>query len=211
MSHASLPDTGQDDSDIVNAIHETAGEERHASAREPEKPSPGASASPRFNRQAAILIAILAASLALVDAAGKNAQNESTRDQISASDAYAFYQAKTIRSEQLRIGASLLEAQARGGAPDPVVEEWRRKAARLDSDPASKNGRDEILAKAKAFEETSAVALERHHRFENAAAALQIAIVLTSAAVVTGVRRLLIGSFALIAAGGIFAVWGLIG
>jgi hypothetical protein len=82
----------------------------------------------------------------------------------------------------------------RAPAVTKQVDAWRANAARYDSEPETSEGRKELSAKAKAAEERRDRALSAYHVFEYAAAALQIAIVLSSAATVTGVFALAIGA-----------------
>ena len=71
------------------------------------------------------------------------------------------------------------------------IKHYRDSAARYESDPASGEGRQELLAKAKLWERTRDRAAEQDPNFEFAAALLQIAIVLGSVAIVAGSRPLL--------------------
>ena len=160
-------------------IHEVAHHDHHEG---------GGHAAPKNsrNRKIAVLISVLAATLAIVEAGGKSAQNASLSANIHANDLWAFYQAKTIRLTTLKTGADMLELSVPGEAAAKKVAEWRGAAARYDTDPEGGEGRKELMAKAKAAEAERDHALASYHQFEYGAAALQIAIVLSSAAVVTG-------------------------
>ncbi len=59
-----------------------------------------------------------------------------------------------------------------------------------DHEPETGEGRKELAQKAKAAEEKRDQALAAYHVFEFSAAALQLAIVLASAAIVTGAMAL---------------------
>ena len=59
--------------------------------------------------------------------------------------------------------------------------------ARYDTEPETGEGRKELSARAKAAEEKRDRSLAAYHHYEVASAALQIAIVLASAQVITGV------------------------
>jgi len=142
------------------------------------------------NRRIAVLISLLAAMLAIVEAGGKSAQNASLSANIRANDLWAFYQAKTIRLTTLKTSADLLELTVPGEAAAKKVAEWRANAQRYDSDPEGGDGRKELMAKAKVAEADRDHSLAAYHQFEYGAAALQIAIVLSSAAVVTGALAL---------------------
>jgi len=162
-------------------IHETAHHDSHAA-------HPKASR----NKKVAVLISVLAALLAITEACGKNAQNTSLSANIHANDLWSFYQAKSIRMSALRANADTLELIAPSPLPADKAEaitkriaDWRATADRYESDPVSGDGRKELMAKAKDGEALRDKALAAYHQYEYGAAALQIAIVLSSAGVVT--------------------------
>ncbi len=160
------------------------------------------------NKNIAVLISVLAMLLAIVEAGGKSAQNTSLSANIHANDLWAFYQAKSIRHTTLRASADMLELTVPGEAAAKKVAEWRATAQRYDSDPESGDGRKELMAQAKAAEADRDHALSAYHLFEYGAAALQISIVLCSAAVVTGMIALAIGAGGLGVVGIAFALLG---
>jgi hypothetical protein len=149
------------------------------------------------NKRVALLIAVLALFLAFSETLGKSAQTSAISFNVQSSDLWAFFQAKTIRATELRIAADTMTVNA-VGASDPAlkaaqqkqIEDWRKTAERYDSDPASKEGRKELAERAKQTEERRDHALARYHNFEIASAAFQIAIVLASATVITGILAL---------------------
>jgi small-conductance mechanosensitive channel len=142
------------------------------------------------NKRAALLIAALAAALAICEQQGKLAEMSVTQNSLNAVDSWAQYQAKSIRSAVARDIAGL--EQTLGPASTPEQEAARKGAIeRLNSDQASyetdpKNGKEAIAKQAEAFEATREHALERSHMYDNAAAALQLGIVLATASVVAG-------------------------
>jgi hypothetical protein len=144
---------------------------------------------PNFGRNVAMLVAMLAATLSLAEIAEKKAQNAYLTYHITASDDWAFYQAKNIRANIYSLHAELLEALP----PDPElkskIEAARAEAKRLDDDEKA-NGRRQLAAKAKASERLREHAFHRYHMFEYAVGALQIAIVLASGSIVARVRPL---------------------
>ena len=146
------------------------------------------------NRKIALLISVLAAVLALSETLGKSAQTASLSYNIEASNLWAFFQAKTIRMTTMRTAGEALEAELpqvpRGAARDVLekrIEDWKKTAARYDSEPETQEGRKELAARAKVAEEKRDRPLAAYHHYELASAALQIAIVLASAEVITGV------------------------
>jgi hypothetical protein len=157
----------------------------------------------KHNKRAALLIIGLAALLAIAEMAGKHAQTASIAYNIEANDLWAFYQAKTIRSTVLRTAiesAQLLPADATPEVTDArgkQLADWRKTADRYESDPVSKEGRKELAERAKTTTELRDHKLTVYHEFEYSSAALQLAIVMASAAIITETVLLEIASAAL--------------
>jgi hypothetical protein len=144
------------------------------------------------NKKIALLIAVLALVLALSETLGKGAQTTALSLNIEASNLWAFFQAKTIRLTTVRTAAEIFEVEAPGQSNAQVREamekkaaDWKKAAARYDSEPETQEGRKELAARAKAAEEKRDRSLAAYHHFELASAAVQIAIVLASAAIIT--------------------------
>ena len=149
------------------------------------------------NRGVAILITVLAAMLAIAEMGGKSAQTEAVSRNIEAANLWAFFQAKTIRQTTLRTAADTLQAigpeaiaPARADTISAQITKWRETAERYETEPSTQEGRRELAVRAKAAEETRDHALAAYHQFEYASAAFQLAIVLASASVITGVLAL---------------------
>ena len=70
------------------------------------------------------------------------------------------------------------------------IESWKLTAARYDSEPETNEGRKELAARAKAAEAQRDIAAARDDKFDIASGLLQIAIVISSAAIITGVGLL---------------------
>jgi hypothetical protein len=146
------------------------------------------------NKKIALLIAVLALVLAFAETLGKGAQTSALSYNIEAANLWAFFQAKTIRLTTVRTAAETAEAQLSGVADSRVREamekrigDWKNAAARYDSEPDTQEGRKELSVRAKASETQRDRALAAYHHFEMASGAMQIAIVLSSAAIITGV------------------------
>lgn len=77
------------------------------------------------------------------------------------------------------------------------IDAWKRTADRYQSEPETNEGRKELAARAKAAEAKRDKSLAAYHHYEVASAAVQIAIVLASAEVITGVAALLWASMTL--------------
>ncbi|MEO5346791.1 MAG: DUF4337 domain-containing protein [Magnetococcus sp. YQC-9] len=146
------------------------------------------------NRRIAILISAIACLLAIVEIGGNSSQHNALTANIEASNLWAFYQAKTIRMTQSKASADMLETMLPKELPADKTAAWNKKiddfraaAKRYDSEPETKEGRKELMERAKQAEAKHEKALHAYHLFEYAAACMQIGIVLASAAAATGV------------------------
>lgn len=150
------------------------------------------------NRNVAMLISVLALVLAISETLGKAAQTTALTVNIEAANLWNFFQAKTIRGTVLKTAAEEMEvnlprvtdARARESMEKRIAE-WKRNEARYQSEPETGEGRKELMARALAAEKKRDVSLAAYHNFEIASAAVQIAIVLASAEVITGVVALM--------------------
>jgi hypothetical protein len=164
------------------------------------------------NKKVALTIAVLAVLLAFCETLGKGAQTEALNRNIEAANLWAFFQAKTIRMSLARTAADTAELQL-PVSPEPAragltkrIDEWRKTAERYDTEP--KEGRKDLAARATTAEKARDHKLAAYHQYETASAALQIAIVLASANVITGAAFLLWGAFGLGIVGAIFCAIG---
>ena len=146
-----------------------------------------------FNRKIALVIAILALFLSFSETLGKSAQTAAIDANVKSSDTWAFFQAKDIRRTVLNVAAdqtTLLTASATDptakAAIDKQLDDWRKTAARYNSDPKTGEGRKELALRAAAEEEERDLSMAKYHHYELASAAFQVGIVLASAAVITG-------------------------
>jgi hypothetical protein len=150
------------------------------------------------DKKVALLIAILALFLALAEAGAKNAEHHATDLNIESSDLYNFYQAKKVRSSIDETAAQTLEAE-RGVSSDPQVQAafdkqiaaWKAAMANFERDP--KNPEDSLAAiqeRAKQANEGRELYNRKLEHYEYSSGALQIAVVLASAAIITGVAAL---------------------
>jgi hypothetical protein len=144
-------------------------------------------------KQAALLIGMLAAALALCEMQEKQAQNAFLESHIAASDTWSFFQAKNIRATIAAQTATVLGSLP-GAADDAAIQKRIADAhdaeARMRSEPTTGEGTKELAAKARALEEEREHNLHRYHHFEWVNGVLQISIVLASVSVVTRIRRL---------------------
>jgi len=142
------------------------------------------------NRGIALLIAILALVLAFSETLGKSAQTAALDANIEASNLWAFFQAKTIRQTTLRTAAEQLEVLGTGEAAKKQAEAWKKTAERYQSEPETGEGRKELAVRAKQAEQRRDRSMAAYHHYELASAAVQIAIVLASASIITGMAAL---------------------
>ena len=170
------------------------------------------------NKRIAILISVLALFLAIAELLERSAQTDALSFNVEASNLWAFYQAKTIRKTTMETAAEQMEVDVEL-AKDATVKdllakrakEWRDRAARYESEPKPDNkgeGRKELMARALEAEAKRHHAMAKYHSFEFGSAAFQIAIVLASSYLITGVIYLLWGAAGM---GGIGLVFGLVG
>jgi len=137
------------------------------------------------NKRVALLISVLALVLAFAETLGKAAQTTATAANIEASNLWAFFQAKTIRQTTLRTAAEQVEAANAGEAAKTQVAKWKETAERYQTEPETGEGRKELAARAKAAEQKRDRSMSAYHHYEVASAAVQIAIVLASASIIT--------------------------
>ena len=142
------------------------------------------------NKKIALLIAVLALVLAFSETLGKAAQTSALSLNIEASNLWAFFQAKTIRQTVLRTAMEQTETMNSTEKSKKQVDAWKKTADRYQSEPETNEGRKELAERAKAAEQKRDRAMAAYHQYELASAAVQIAIVLASAAIVTGAMAL---------------------
>jgi len=172
-----------------------------------------ASPHARFNQMAALLVAVLAAGLAVTEQGAKHAEIRVQENSISATDAWAQYQAKSTRGTMSKDLASIIGVL---GSPDAAVMQRRdqvlaqltQEQDRFENDP--KDGKTAIAARARAFEAERDHALEQTHSYDNGAAAMQLAIVLSTASAIIRARPLILMALAIGVAGAVFAILGLV-
>jgi hypothetical protein len=151
------------------------------------------------NKWVGVYIGILAVLLAVCGVGGGNAAKDATRANIEASNTWAFFQAKNVRRQTLRIaiddlGIRLTEpnlAPATREAITKKIAEHKATVARLTSEPETGEGLNELSAKAKVLEIERDIALRNDPYSDWRDALLQIAIVLASVHLIIGNMPLL--------------------
>jgi hypothetical protein len=171
--------------EIAEKIH---GDEGHSAA-----------ADATFRKFTGIYLGIVAMLLAITALGGSNATKTMLSANIQASDTYGYYQAKNIRQTVYQLTAEQLDSEllALPEMPEAArtkiqdrIKRYRERVDRYESDPATGEGKKELLAKAKEFEAKRDHAAERDPNFDFAEALFQIAIVLGSVSIVAASRPL---------------------
>jgi hypothetical protein len=153
------------------------------------------------NKKIALLIAVIALCLAFSETLGKSAQTSALNYQIEASNLWNFFQAKNIRrtntivaSEAMKADLATTADESRKAILSKQIGEWEKTSARYRSEPEAAGGKGEgtVELARRAIEEQKKRddALAKYHHYEVASAAFQIAIVLASATVITGMLLL---------------------
>ena len=126
---------------------------------------------------------------------------EATHENILAANAYAFFQAKSIRQTSLKIALTDLELQLVLDQAMPIstkeifqkkIDDYKKTIDRYESEPDTREGKKELLARAKKHEKTRDHAMRQDPWFDYAEGMLQIAIVLLSVSILGSIPSLFI-------------------
>lgn len=157
------------------------------------------------DRWIGVYIGILAVILAICSMGGDNASKEATLRNIEASDTWAFFQAKNMRRQMLRLEVDELNIKlaAEPGMPEAAktlvtnkLADYSKVIDQLTSDDKGE-GLDQLFEKGKALEKERDRAMTQDPYFDYGSALLQIAIVLASISLITGGTSLILGSLVL--------------
>lgn len=132
------------------------------------------------------VIVVFAAFLAINTYMGNGNSGRILNDTIEANNTWAFYQAKSIKGTLAEM--ALDDAMARKDVAK--VAALSKKIARYESDPATGEGKKELMTKARKLEDDRAVAKQRSPWYTFAGSLFQIAIVLLSASILAVNNRL---------------------
>ena len=125
------------------------------------------------------VITVLAALLAINTLMGGSNSSKVLNNTIEANNTWSFYQAKSIK--QTLAEQSLDDATFRKDTKK--MEYLQKKIDRYESDPATGEGKKELMEKAKKLEAERSVAKSRSPWYTYAGSLLQIAIVLLTASI----------------------------
>ena len=155
----------------------------------------------KSKNRTALTISIFAMVLAVASLGGSNAMKEANHENILAANTYSFYQAKTIRQTSLKIAATdleikLLSTPALPESTKEVIQKridgYKKTIDRYESEPDTKEGKKELLARAKEHENTRDRAMRQDPWFDYAEGMLQIAIVLLSVSILGSIPALFV-------------------
>jgi len=132
------------------------------------------------------VITVLAALLAINTLMGGSNSSKVLNNTIDANNTWAFYQSKDIKSRLAEISKE--NALAKGNTAK--AEELQKKIDRYESEPATGEGKKELMAKARKLEAERAVAKQRSPFYTYAGSLFQIAIVLLTASILAVNRNL---------------------
>ncbi len=152
------------------------------------------------DRLIGVYIGVLAVILAICGMGGGNASKEATLKNIEATNTWSFFQAKNLRRQVLRAQTEELElwllkepqmGESARAAVAAKIAANKQQADQLTSDPASREGLDQLWERGKALEVERDLAMRRDPYFDYGQAMLQIAIVLASVALISSGNMLL--------------------
>jgi hypothetical protein len=143
----------------------------------------------RFGRRVALVTALYAVLLAITSLGGNNAGKDMMLSQQQASNQWAFYQSKVMREHTYRIEAIKTKALLveRGGAMAPEAKKQYVELLALAEKESARYAAEkkEIEVKAKQQEQSRDVSMRKDPYFDFAEAFLQIAIVMSSIAILS--------------------------
>jgi len=156
-------------------------------AESPEVPE----AKDPFEKKIALSIAIVAVLLALIGAKGDHAKTEAIIQRAKASDKWAEYQAKSIKGHIAEVLHEISQSKADHGAAKPAepAAEGENKGGKAEKAPKSakdyEKEKDKLMEVAQEFEQESDHQLFVENKLHIAEVLLQLAVVLSSIAILT--------------------------
>jgi hypothetical protein len=159
---------------------------------EEKKPLSRSEREAQIKDKAGWVITVLAALLAVNTYVASGFSGKVLNNTIAANNMYSFYQAKSIK--QTLAEQSLDDAVAR--KETAKIEKLQAKIARYESDPASGEGKKELLEKARKLEDDRDVARQHGPWLTFAGTGFQLSIVLLSASILAVSMPMFYGSLA---------------
>jgi hypothetical protein len=146
----------------------------------------------KIKDKAGWVITVVAALLAFNTYIANGISSTVLNNTIKANDTWAFYQAKSIKQSMYDLAAD--DADARG--EKAKADKYRENSARYESEPATGEGKKELMAKARQLEADRDSAKKKSPWLTFAGTAYQLAIVLLSASILAVSMPLFWGSLA---------------
>ena len=141
--------------------------------------------------KAGMVISVFALILAVNSWYGGKLSSTTLNNTIQANDVWSFYEAKSIK--QTLAEQSLDDAQYRKDTAK--IEELQAKIARYESEPATGEGKKELMAKAKKLEAERDLAKKQSPWIGYASTLYQLSIVVLSASILAVSMSMFWGSF----------------
>jgi len=155
-----------------------------------------------FDKVVAGTMAIIAALLAMVSVLGQHFTTQTLLKQQESSDQWAFYQAKNIRRYSAQMGQDVLTQMK---APADAIGKYVKDGEKYD------NQMEEIQKEAKALAGERDDAESKSKRFHVGEVFLEIAIVLSSLAILTKMKAMYVGGTVLAVVGVVYSVTAYLG
>lgn len=172
---------------------------------EEKKPLSRSEREAKIKDKAGWVITVIAALLAVNTYIGNGNSSKVLNNTIKANDTWSFYQAKSIK--QTLAEQSYDDAIARGDKAK--AEKLQAKIARYESDPATGEGKKELMAKARALETERDQVRKSGPWMTFSGMAYQLGIVLLSASILAVSMPLFWGSIAVSAIGALLMSQGI--
>ena len=150
-----------------------------AEQKQETKPLTRSEREAQIKDKAGWVIVVFAALLAINTYLAGGNSSKVLNNTIDANNTWAFYQAKSIKQTL----AEMALDDAVRARDTKKIEALEKKIARYESDPATGEGKKELMAKARKLEDERAVAKTRSPWYTYAGSLLQIAIVLLTASI----------------------------
>jgi len=152
----------------------------------------------------AIYISFLAVLLAVCGLGGGNNGEDMMTSVIKMSDTYNYFQAKNARQTLYKISVDQMNlmlvtqpnmpAAARAEV-QAKIDQYKATIQRYESDPKENDGKKELLEQAKVFSDQHNESVKIDPYFDFSETLFQIAIVLMSVYLITGLRYVMLGSY----------------
>ena len=160
----------------------------------------------KMKDRAGMVISVFALILAVNSWYGNKLSSQTLNNTIAANDVWSFYEAKSIK--QMLTEQSLEVAVARKDSPEHIAK-LEAKIARYESEPATGEGKKELMAKAKAIEAERDRAKKQSPWIGFAGTLYQLSIVVLSASILAVIMSMFWGSIGVAALGALLMAQGI--